>query len=82
MLPEAKRERLVYVANNNNTITVYSYKSGNWVGTINTPNEYLPGMCVDRKGNVYATFFTTSSILEYPHGSVSAIKTLSDPGHP
>jgi hypothetical protein len=82
MLPEAKRERLVYVANNNDTITVYSYKSRSWVGTITTPNEFLQGMCVDGKGNVYATFFTSNKIVEYPHGSVLPIKTLNDPGYP
>ncbi len=82
MLPEAKRERLVYVANDNNTITVYSYKSGNLVGTIDTPNEYIPGLCADAKGNVYAPFFTSSTIVEYPHGALTPKRTLSDPGRP
>lgn len=81
MLPEAKSEALVYVANSTDRVTVYSLKSQALVGTIDMSGGSSPdGMCVDAKGNVFVTVPTGNEILEYRHGGTKPIRTLSDPG--
>jgi hypothetical protein len=77
MLPEAKSEDLLYVANVY-TITVYSYPQGKLVGTLK--DFYTPyGECVDKTGDVYVTDGKFGKIYEYAHGGTKPIKTLGDP---
>ncbi len=79
MLPEAKSEDLLYIANVY-TITVYSYPKGKLVGTFK--DFYKPyGECVDKNGDVYITDSTFAKIYEYAHGGTKPIHTLKDPGY-
>jgi hypothetical protein len=79
MLPEAKSEDLLYVANVY-TITVYSYPRGKLVGTLQ--NFYTPyGECVDKTGNVYITDGKFGKIYEYAHGGTKPIHTVNDPSY-
>ena len=79
MLPEAKGEDLLYIANVY-TITVYSYPKGRLVGTLK--DFYTPyGECVDKTGNVYITDSKFGKIYEYAHGGTTPIHTLKDPGY-
>lgn len=54
MLPEAKSEELLYIANSYSSIVrVYSYPEGKLVGSV-TKVVYAPdGVCVDKKNNVW-----------------------------
>ena len=77
MLPEAKSEDLLYIANVY-TITVYSYPKGKLVGTLK--DFYKPyGECVNKSGDVYITDSTFGKIYEYAHGGTKPIHTLKDP---
>jgi hypothetical protein len=79
MLPEAKSEDLLYVANVY-TITVYSYPRGKLVGTLQ--NFYTPyGECVDKTGDVYITDGKFGKIYEYAHGGTKPIHTVNDPSY-
>jgi hypothetical protein len=83
MLPEAKNQDLVYVANwyPTNTVTVYSYASQKLVGTL-TGFAYPSGLCTDKAGNVFVVNEDGNqggrNILEYRHGGTKAIKHLPD----
>jgi hypothetical protein len=76
MLPEAKNEALLYVANVPN-VTVYSYPQGKLVGTL-TNFAQPSGACVDKAGDVYITD-KSSQIFEYAHGQGKRIATFKDP---
>jgi hypothetical protein len=79
MLPEAKSEDLLYVANVY-TITVYSYPRGKLVGTLQ--DFYTPyGECVDKTGDVYITDGKFGKIYEYAHGGTKPIHTVNDPSY-
>lgn len=78
MLPEAKNDDLLYVANVY-TITVYSYPKGKLVGTLQD-FEKPYGECVDKNGNVYITDSSFAKIYEYAHGGTKPIHTLKDVG--
>ena len=83
MLPEAKRDKLLYVSDaGNNTVTVYSYPRGRQVGTLGG-FDFPYGQCVDKAGDVFIANTNASNIIEYPHGSSSPIATIGDAGeHP
>lgn len=70
---------LLYVSNpGNNTVTAYSWRSGELLAALNGFN--LPhGLCVDSANNVYVTDWGSGQIFEYRHGNLILIKTLSDP---
>lgn len=79
MLPEAKRDDLLYV-NNVYTITVYSYPHGKLVGTLS--DFYKPfGDCADSKGDVYITDSSFGATYVYAHGGTKPIRTLKDPNY-
>ena len=84
MLPEAKGEDLLYVANLANSIgfvDVYSYPQMKFVGELkgfSRPN----GECVDKAGNVFIVDFYNQDISEYPHGGTKPIEVLADSGSP
>jgi hypothetical protein len=83
MLPEAKREDLLYISDaGNDTVTAYSYPRGRLVGTLGG-FDFPYGQCVDKVGDVFITNTNASNILEYPHGSSSPTATIGDAGeHP
>jgi hypothetical protein len=86
MLPEAKREDLVYALNFDRSI-VYAYeyrRPSRLVGTLAAPADNL---CSDNRGHVWlvegAELFYTSHIVEYAHGGTKPIARLRDPdGYP
>jgi hypothetical protein len=73
MLPEAKDENLLYVANANaNTVTVYAYSGLKLVGTLDVDSP--GGECVDKSGDVYVT--AGRQVFEYRHAGSQAIETF------
>jgi hypothetical protein len=87
MLPEAKGEDLLYVANHdskrngNGNVTVYTYRQGELVGTL-TGLDNPTGLCTDRTGDIYVANMGGETIVEYAHGGTRPIKTLNDNGTP
>jgi hypothetical protein len=78
MLPEAKNEDLLYIANiagssdYKGSITVYTYPQGKLVGEIkgfSRPN----GLCLDKAGDVYVANFGAENIIEYAHGGTKQL---------
>jgi sugar lactone lactonase YvrE len=88
MLPEAKSEDLLYVANTGSnssrdcgSVTIYTYPQGKLVGKLkgfNRPN----GLCVDKAGDVFVANFSGETMVEYVHGDTKPIETLADDGTP
>jgi hypothetical protein len=76
MLPEAKSEDLLYVANYSAAVTVYDYNTLKLVGTLSVSSP--GGECSDEHGNVFITNVRSASITEYTHGGTSPIATLVD----
>ncbi len=72
MLPEAKRDDLLYATDNAGFVHVFSYPAGKEVGTIVVAGDPL-GACVDRAGNVWVARFRMTSVVEYAHGGTSPI---------
>jgi hypothetical protein len=82
MLPEAKSEDLLYVANNSSgNVTIYAYPAGNLVGSLKGFSDPY-GVCADKAGNVFVTDFGGEIIVEYAHGATKPIETLHDNGTP
>jgi len=76
----AKKSKLLYVsAFNGSTVTVYDYPSGKQVGSL-TGFSSPAGQCVDAKGDVYVTNFTSGEVDEYAHGGKNTIKTFATSG--
>jgi WD40 repeat protein len=80
MLPEATSENLLYIANDNGTVTVYSYPQGKMVGIL-LGFDVPEGECVDSAGDVFITVFDLQQIIEYAHAGTKPIATLKDSGH-
>lgn len=79
MLPEAKREDLLYVSDGGSgSVLVYSYPKAKLVGKL-IPFNSPAGMCADGNGNVWITNFDGRSIVEYAHGGSDPISTLEAP---
>lgn len=76
MLPEAKNEDLLYVANYFAAVNVYNFRTLALVGTLSV--YYPGGECTDESGNVFITSVKGSSIVEYAHGGTTPIATLTD----
>jgi hypothetical protein len=76
---------LLYVADGETTVGIYSYPSMGLVGNI-TFNELFPsGICSDKSGDVFVTLLVYRSdflsyVYEYAHGGTTPIATLTDPG--
>ena len=80
MLPEAKREDLLYVSDDlANDVYVLSYPQGKLVGTLTGFFSPL-GECVDTVGDVWVSNFSPPAFIEYAHGGTTPIATLSEPG--
>ena len=79
MLPEAKRESLLYVSTDNSGVFVYAYPSGTLVGMLYEGITSPQGMCVDKKGDIFiANSIDSGDIVEYAHGGSSPIAYLYD----
>jgi hypothetical protein len=77
MLPEAKREPLLY-ASNLRAVDVFSYPAGRRVGKLSIGYD-IGGLCSDPKGDVFVDAGSISSgemILEYTHGGTDPIATV------
>jgi hypothetical protein len=81
ILPEAKREGLLYVADiTMGEVWVFTYPHGRFVGDL-TGSASPAGECVDTFGDIFVTDSYNARILEYPHGGTQPLKTLNDPGY-
>jgi hypothetical protein len=72
---------LLYVIGGDSRIYMLSYPGGDPLESFSVrfPNQ----LCSDNQGNVFVTLNSPSAgsqISEYPHGAMTPIKTLSDPG--
>jgi len=78
MLPEARKaKRLLYISDaRTNNVFVYNYYTRLPVGTL-TGFSHPAGQCVDAKGDVWIPNFSGTTILEYRHGGVQPVKTLT-----
>jgi hypothetical protein len=76
MLPEAKREDLLYISDVYG-VHVFSYPKGTHVGDL-TGVASPQGLCTDREGNVFVTDLTVGHVYKYAHGGTSPIKVLGD----
>lgn len=68
---------LLYVADFDNEVTVYDYKSRKLVGILTGFSRPM-GECADAAGDVYITDSSAKQIVEYAHGGTQPIETLSD----
>lgn len=81
MDPQAKKDRLMYASDfNNSVVEVYAYPKGKHVGTLTTGLLNPQGSCVDKTGNVYVANTGDNNVLEYAHGGTKPIRVLNDPG--
>jgi len=84
MLPEAKAEDLLYVAEDSG-VAIFSYPGIVPVGRISLPDDYTGHTCSDNDGDVFVPFFnfntSTKGIYEYAHAGTSPINTLDDAGY-
>jgi hypothetical protein len=77
MLPEAKKDDLLYVtdAGYHDAVYVLSYPQGKLVGTI-YGLELPLGECVDRQGAVWIVTSGPSQLVKFAHGATSSSATL------
>ncbi|HEV3091051.1 MAG TPA: hypothetical protein VGX91_06340 [Candidatus Cybelea sp.] len=77
MLPEAKSEDLLYVADwNDEHVDVYAYPSARHVGELKADEP--SGLCVDAASDVWVN--EPLKVIEYQHGGVKPIAKLATPG--
>lgn len=88
MLPEAKREALLYAdasAGSAHAVYVFSYPKGKLVGTISEPSaQYQLGLCSNARGDVFVTSLSNDYfggvVYEYAHGAAKPRETLYESG--
>jgi hypothetical protein len=80
MLPEAKRDSLLYVSSSYATVAVFSYPRGRQVGTLTGfgGSDSQVGLCADRSGNVWIPDYT-DTVREYAHGGSTPVAVVHDP---
>jgi hypothetical protein len=61
MLPKAKSQDLLYVADSANGVYVFTYPEGKQVGLIRV--DVGGGLCSDKNGNVFVTDFSGRKAL-------------------
>lgn len=80
ILPEAKREALVYESDSyNNVVDIYKYGTNKQVGVL-VGFDAPSGLCVDAQGDVWVTTSSGYSASEYPHGGTASIRTVRTDG--
>ena len=76
--PDAKTKPLLYVAEVDDKVYVYSYPGGKHlegvIGGFGKPSQE----CVDKAGDVFVTDYTLRKIFEYPHGATSPSHVYDD----
>ncbi len=79
MLPKAKNENLLYVADYGVGVIVYSYRPSQikYVGLLSSPQQ-AQGECVDKAQNIFVTA-GPYGIFEYAHAGTDPIRILSSP---
>lgn len=82
MLPEAKSQNLLYVADSGVGVIVYSYRPSpiKYVGLLAEP-QFAEGECVDSAQNIFITnesVVGSSGIFEYAHGGTTPIRILGN----
>lgn len=83
MLPEAKREALLYVGGGwtkHGYLHAYTYPQGKLVGKI-TGLVAPMGACADSAGNIWVVTNQPPEAIEYAHGGTTPISTLSVPAN-
>lgn len=80
MAPDVRKKDLLYISDQSGDVYVFSYPKGELKGTL-TGFADPQGECVDKKGDVWITLFSTEELVEYAHGGTTSIGTLSDPGY-
>jgi hypothetical protein len=81
MLPEARRDKLLYVSDNTNGLVyVLSYTQGALVGTLSGFDSPV-GLCADRGGNIWIVNQTPDKVIQYGHGDTAPKRTLKVPGY-
>lgn len=79
MLPEAKKDDLIYVSTDASSVYVYSYPAGKLVGTLTGFSGALYE-CVDGSGDVYITNVNgAQGVDEYAHGGSEPINVFQVP---
>lgn len=76
MLPEAKRDDLLYASGPDAYTYVFSYPPGKSVGRLDTSGN---GLCSDNYGDVFLAGPYGSGLTEYAHGGTQAIAYLTIP---
>lgn len=74
---KAKKLDLLYIANGNGTITVYTYWQKTLVGQL-TGFSSPQGECVDKNNDVYITDAGSKDIVEYAHAGKTPLRTIDD----
>jgi hypothetical protein len=80
MLPAAKTEDLLYVADSASGVYVFTYPNGKQVGLLAA--DVGGGLCSDKGGNLFVTDFGGERVVEYAHGGTKPIATLLVNGEP
>jgi WD40 repeat protein len=87
MLPEAKSQDLLYVANSadgasgSGSVSVYNYPQGKLVGNL-TGFTDPTSLCIDKSGDIFVANSGGEKVVEYAHGGTTPIETLADDGVP
>jgi hypothetical protein len=75
-------KKLLYISDaGRNAVLVYDYALGRQVGML-TGFHNPAGQCVDRKGDVWIADLDARSLVEYPRGATTPIRTLGTTGRP
>lgn len=77
MLPESKEQSLLYVSEYSSDVLMYSYPKGKLVGTL-TGFGLAAGMCIDAQQNVFITDSGLHQIVEYVHGGLTPVVTITE----
>lgn len=86
MKPASSNSDLLYVSNYETdsgpgNVYVYLYPDGSLVGTL-TGFQNPQSICTNKSGDVFIPDASAADVVEYAHGGMSPIKTLSDSGEP
>ena len=74
---KAKNLDLLYIANADGTVIVYTYWQKTLVGQLTGFNS-PQGECVDKNNNVYITDAGNEDIVEYAHAGKKPLRTIDD----
>ncbi len=82
MRPLKKKSTLIYTADNGaDDVAVFDYPSGKLVGVLTNISAPYGG-CVNAKGDVFMSIFTSGETVEIAHGGTQVINTYTSSGEP